>query len=122
MVDQPINIRTLVHHIEHLVLYSLILWQLVIGIKILIKTWFKYWTPPSDNPMLIKELVHNSNNISNNEYNKKQIKKTPKVVDVEIKKDIFISEADNIDIKSDEVTKGKVITQKDKLKSLRGKK
>ena len=40
---------------------------------------------------------------------------------VEIKKDIFISEADNMNITSDEVTKGKVTTQKDKLKSLRGK-
>ena len=119
MDEQPINIRTMVHHIEHLLLYSLILWQIVLGLKILIRTYFKHWTPPSNNPMVIKEFMENK---SISSYNKpKNIKKIKSVVDVEIKKDIFISEADNINIKSDEVTKGKVTTQKDKLKSLRGK-
>jgi len=42
-------------------------------------------------------------------------------VEVNLDKKIFISEADNINVKSDEVKKGKVKTQKDKLKKLRGK-
>ena len=37
MGDAPINIRTLVHHIEHLVLYSLVLWQIILGVWLILK-------------------------------------------------------------------------------------
>ena len=42
------------------------------------------------------------------------------VVEVDIKKQINITEADVSDLKTDEQIKGKVKTQKDKLKKLRG--
>jgi len=42
-------------------------------------------------------------------------------VEVGVKKKIILGDADESNIKSDEVTKGKVKTQKDKLKKLRGK-
>ena len=41
-------------------------------------------------------------------------------VEVDVKKNIILGEADESNIKSDEVKKGKVKTQKDKLKKLRG--
>ena len=47
-------------------------------------------------------------------------KKNLGVVDVDVKKQINITEADVSDLKSDEQIKGKVKTQKEKLKKLRG--
>ena len=41
-------------------------------------------------------------------------------VEVDVKKNIILSDADESSIKTDEVKKGKVKTQKDKLKKLRG--
>ena len=42
-------------------------------------------------------------------------------IEVDVKKQIVITEADENTIKSDEVITGKVKTKKDKLKKLRGK-
>ena len=42
-------------------------------------------------------------------------------VEIEVKKDIFIDKVDKSDIKTDSIVKGKVKTQKDKLKQLRKK-
>jgi hypothetical protein len=42
-------------------------------------------------------------------------------VEVDVKKQITITDADEQSVKTDEVKKGKVKTQKDKLKALRGK-
>ena len=47
-------------------------------------------------------------------------KKDTGPVEVDVKKNIILSDADESNIKSDEVKKGKVKTQKDKLKKLRG--
>ena len=49
----------------------------------------------------------------------KKVKKDLGPVEVDIKKHINISEADISDLKTDEEVKGKVKTQKDKLRSLR---
>ena len=46
-------------------------------------------------------------------------KKQVGAVDVDVKKQITITDADVSDIKSDEEIKGKVKTQKDKLRGLR---
>ena len=42
-------------------------------------------------------------------------------VEVDVKKNIILGSADELSVKMDEVKKGKVKTQKDKLKKLRGK-
>ena len=42
-------------------------------------------------------------------------------VEVDIKKNIILGSADELSVKMDEVKKGKVKTQKDKLRKLRGK-
>tara|TARA_Y100001973_G_C4966134_1_gene217280 strand:- start:119 stop:499 length:381 start_codon:yes stop_codon:yes gene_type:complete len=49
-----------------------------------------------------------------------KVKKDMGPVEVGVKKNIILSDADESNIKSDEVKKGKVKTQKDKLKKLRG--
>ena len=49
----------------------------------------------------------------------KKVKKNLGPIEVDIKKQITIVDADISDLKSDEVKKGKVKTQKDKLRSLR---
>ena len=43
MGESPINIRTLVHHVEHLVLYSLVFWQIVLGVWLILKWINKNW-------------------------------------------------------------------------------
>ena len=49
----------------------------------------------------------------------KKVKKDLGPVEVDVKKQITIVDADISDLKSDEVKKGKVKTQKDKLRNLR---
>ena len=53
---------------------------------------------------------------------KEKVYKDMGAVEVDINKNIFIDKADAIDIKSDKVKKGKVKTQKNKLKKLIGSK
>ena len=62
-----------------------------------------------------QQLNQNISDISN------ESKNNLNVIDVDIKKDIFIGKADSSNLKTDEIIKGKVKTQKDKLKKLRGK-
>ena len=47
-------------------------------------------------------------------------KKNTGPVEVDVKKNIILGSADELSVKMDEVKKGKVKTQKDKLKKLRG--
>jgi hypothetical protein len=104
-----------VHHIVHFIGYSLILWQIILGIWIILK-WvsknFKFHRSPVLN---IGESFQRSG--SSGEETK--VKKNLGPVEVDIKKQITIVDADVSDLKSDEVKKGKVKTQKDKLRSLR---
>ena len=43
MGELPINIRTLVHHVEHLVIYSLVIWQIVLGVWLILRWINKNW-------------------------------------------------------------------------------
>ena len=102
------------HHLTHLGIYSVLLWQGIFGLWILAR-----WAT--------KNVKRSPNIISNNTLptqivgGEEQIvtKKQVGVVDVDVKKQITITDADVSDLSSDEVVKGKVKTQKDKLRSLR---
>ena len=102
------------HHLEHLGLYSVLLWQGILGLWILTR-----WA--------VRNVKQSPNIISNNTLptqivgGEEQIvtKKQVGVVDVDVKKHITITDADVSDLSSDEEIKGKVKTQKDKLRSLR---
>ena len=50
-----------------------------------------------------------------------RVRKDMGPVEVDVKKNIILGNADELSVKMDEVKKGKVKTQKDKLKKLRGK-
>ena len=102
------------HHLEHLGIYSVLLWQAIFGLWILAR-----W--------VIKNVKWSPNIISNNTLptqivgGEEQLvtkKGSIGVVDVDVKKQITITDADVSDIKSDEEIKGKVKTQKEKLKKL----
>ena len=104
------------HGLLHLVVYSLLLWQLVLGIWIIL-IWasrnFKFQKSPTFN---IGEAVKGTSTIEET-----KVKKDLGPVEVDVKREFKVdTEPDEKSVKVDEKIKGKVKTQKDKLKKLRG--
>jgi len=95
------------HHLEHLILYSLVLWQAVLGIKILLKYLSKKET---------KDISFQQTSLMANEV--REIEDTRKVIETDFSRDIFVGKADSENVESDEVVKGEVKTQKDKLRRI----
>ena len=105
-----------VHHIVHFLGYSLLLWQVILGIWIILK-WisknFKFHRSPVLN---IGESFQRSD--SPGETTK--VRKDLGPIEVDIKKNVVMdTKSDESSVKLDEKIKGKVKTQKDKLRSLR---
>ena len=106
----------LVHHLIHLLIYSLLLWQVVLGVYILL-LWasknFKFHRSPVLN---IGESFQSGSPIETN-----KVKKDLGPVEVDVKSNVIMdTKSDESSVKLDEKIKGKVKTQKDKLKKLRG--
>ena len=128
MNSEPISIRALVHHVEHLVLYSLVWWQIVLGVWLVLRWVNKHWkikktfsvTSPSENKTQTVQPVINIDGSTISEGISKK-KKDMSPIDVGVDRSIFIDKTDKTEIKIDEVKEGKVKTQKNKLKELRGK-
>jgi len=100
-----------------LLIYSLLIWQIILGIWLLLK-WIKRNIKFHRSPVLnIGESSQQNAGSPIGEL--KKVKKDLGPIEVDVKKQISITEADENNIKSDEVVKGKVKTQKDKLRSLR---
>ena len=106
----------LVHHAEHLVIYSFVIWQVYLAVRLLLefvsknfKFESKVITPQTQ---VIEKQVGSVEQTS---------KKDLGVIDVKVDKNIFIDKPDKSKVKLDEVKKGKVKTQKNKLRKLRGK-
>ena len=101
------------HHLTHLGIYSVLLWQGIFGLWILAR-WairnIKWSNNVITNTTLPAQTVGGEEQI---------VKKQVGVIDVDVKKQITIQDADVSDLSSDEEIKGKVQTQKDKLRSLR---
>ena len=94
---------------------SLFIWQSIVGLWILL-IWvsrnFKFHKSPNLN---IGEVVKTS------VIEETKVKKDMGPVEVDVKKSMIVdTKSDESSIKTDEVKKGKVKTQKDKLKKLRG--
>ena len=106
--------------IGHLIIYSFAITQFILGIWILLK-WIKKNFKFDFSPIIKIDGISSNSNSLNTKYNKEELKKDLGVIDVDYKKNIFISDVDNKNVKIDEKIKGKVKTQKDKLKKLRGK-
>jgi len=98
--------------------YTAIITIATVEIWLLLRWWNRN---KKETPMNIKNYhsYGNTNNNSQQSYDVDEKQKTIGVIDVEVKKDIFIDEPDSVDIKTDEVVKGKVMTNKNKLRSLR---
>lgn len=108
----------IVHHIEHLVLYSFVIWQIYFALKWLLKFVsknFKFETKVvTPQTQVIEKQVGS--------YSGEGItKKDLSAIDIKVDKNIFIDKPDEVNVEMDEVKKGKVKTQKNKLKKLRGK-
>ena len=106
----------LVHHLIHLLIYSILLWQVFLGIYILL-LWasknFKFHRSPVLN---IGESFQSGSPIETT-----KVKKDLGPVEVDVKKNVVMdTKSDEVSVKLDEKIKGKVKTQKDKLKKLRG--
>ena len=102
------------HHLEHLGIYSVLIWQSVFGIWIVARWYAKNVTR---SPNIIQQTLPTQ--IVGGEEQLVTKKGPVGVVEVDVKKQITITDADVSDIKSDEEIKGKVKTQKDKLRSFR---
>ena len=106
----------LFHHLIHFLTYSLILWQVVLGVWIIL-IWasrnFKFQKSPTFN---IGEAVKGTSTIEET-----KVKKDLGPVEVDVKREFKVDTTpDEKSVKVDEKIKGKVKTQKDKLKKLRG--
>ena len=96
------------------ILYSLFIWQVIIGCYILL-IWvsrnFKFHKSPNLN---IGEVVKTS------VIEETKVKKDMGPIEVDVNKSMIVdTKSDEVSVKLDEKIKGKVKTQKDKLRSLR---
>ena len=104
------------HHLVHLLVYSLVLWQVVLGLYVIL-IWasrnFKFHRSPVLN---IGESFKSGSPIEES-----KVKKDLGPVEVDVKREFKVDTTpDEKSVKVDEKIKGKVKTQKDKLKKLRG--
>ena len=112
-----------IHHLVHFIMYSLVLWQVVLGVWIILiwasknikfnKTFSVM--SPTENKTVQPVINIDGSSIEGVVKNKKDAG----VVDVKVDKSIFIGKTDEQSVKVDEKIKGKVKTQKDKLRELR---
>ena len=103
------------HHFIHFLTYSFILWQVVLGVYIIL-IWatknFKFHRSPTFN--IGESLQKGDSPIE-------KVKKDLGPVEVDVKREFKVDTIpDDKSVKVDEKIKGKVKTQKDKLKKLRG--
>ena len=106
----------LLHHLVHFLIYSFILWQTVIGIWVLL-IWtsrnFKFHRSPTFN-------IGESSQKGVSPIEETKVKKDLGPVEVDVKREFKVDTTpDEKSVKVDEKIKGKVKTQKDKLRSLR---
>ena len=106
------------HHLIHFLMYSLVLWQFVLGIYIIL-----VWAKRNIKFEKTSPVINVSENKITDypvEVMKDRIKKDLGPIEVDVKKNTIIdTKSDEVSVKLDEKIKGKVKTQKDKLRSLR---
>ena len=105
-----------IHHLIHFIMYSLVLWQFILGIYVIL-IWAKRnikfeKTSPVINVSETKGLSHQIETSTNKDLGP---------IEVDVKREFKVdTNPDEKSVKVDEKIKGKVKTQKDKLKKLRG--
>ena len=113
----------LIHHLIHLLIYSVLLWQFVLGIYVIL-LWAKKniefkQSSPVINVSESKQGFDYPIEVLKDRLKGKKMSNAPIEVDVN-RKTIIDTKSDEVSVKLDEKIKGKVKTQKDKLKKLRG--
>jgi len=107
----------LIHHLIHLLIYSVLLWQVILGVYILL-LWASKNLKFHRSPVL---NVGESFQKSGSPIEETKVKKDMGPIEVNVKKSVIMdTKSDESSVKLDEKIKGKVKTQKDKLKKLRG--
>ena len=106
----------IVHHLVHLLIYSLIIWQIFLGVYVIL-IWasknFKFHRSPVLN-------IGESFQKSDSPGEETKVKKDLGPIEVDVKKNMVMdTKSDESSVKLDEKIKGKVKTQKDKLRNLR---
>ena len=101
------------HHIIHFLIYSLVIWQIVLGVYVIL-LWAKRNIKFEKTSPVI--------NVSETKgFSTSKEKKDLGPIEVDVKKEFKVDTTpDEKSVKVDEKIKGKVKTQKDKLKKLRG--
>ena len=107
-----------IHHLVHFLMYSLVIWQIVLGIYIIL-LWakknikFEFTRSPVLN-------IGESFKKGDSPVEESRVKKDLGPIEVDVKKNMVMdTKSDESSVKLDEKIKGKVKTQKDKLSSLR---
>ena len=101
------------HHIIHFLIYSLVIWQIVLGIYIIL-----LWAKRNIKFEKTSPVINVSKTKGLNQHIETSKDLGP--VEVDVKKNTIIdTKSDEVSVKLDEKIKGKVKTQKDKLRSLR---
>ena len=104
-----------IHHLVHFFMYSLVIWQIVLGVYVIL-LWAKRnikfeKTSPVINVSETKGLSHHIETSKNKDLSP---------IEVDVKKNLIVdTKSDEASVKLDEKIKGKVKTQKDKLRNLR---
>ena len=110
-----------IHHLVHFLMYSLILWQVVLGIYVIL-IWAKRnikfeKTSPVINVSETKGFDYPIEVLKDRLKGKKM---NNEPIEVDVKKNLIVdTKSDEVSVKLDEKIKGKVKTQKDKLRDLR---
>ena len=108
----------LTHHLIHFIMYSLVLWQIVLGVYVIL-----LWAKRNIKFEKISPIVNVSETIKSTGGQSETFTKSKDLgpIEVDVKKNTIIdTKSDEVSVKLDEKIKGKVKTQKDKLKKLRG--
>ena len=101
------------HHIIHFLMYSLVIWQIVLGVYIIL-----LWAKRNIKFEKTSPVINVSKTKGLNQHIETSKDLGP--VEVDVKKNTIIdTKSDEVSVKLDEKIKGKVKTQKDKLRSLR---
>ena len=107
-----------IHHLIHFIMYSLVLWQVVLGVYIIL-LWakrnikFEFTRSPVLN-------IGESFKKGDSPVEESRVNKALGPVEVDIKKEFKVdTNPDEKSVEVDEKIKGKVKTQKDKLRNLR---
>ena len=112
-----------IHHLIHFVMYSLVLWQFVLGIYVIL-IWAKRNIKCNNSPVInvsegkTKGFEYPIEVLKDILEGKKVGPSGP--IEVDVKREFKVdTKPDESSVKLDEKIKGKVKTQKDKLRSLR---